>query len=152
LVLDLAHFIGRQGAALFATFCCISILANTPVTIDEIQYAPELLLFIKIYADTHKKTGDFWLTGSQMFHMMKNVKMPLWYGARYGIWDIVSRNSETAIKSPEGMFSEMLTGRVHNKPKKGAGIVGTVKNPKHLRAKDVHSVSSAFRINADLCQ
>ncbi len=44
-----------------------------PVLIDEIQYAPELLPYIKIYIDTHKKSGDFWLTGSQMFHMMKNV-------------------------------------------------------------------------------
>lgn len=48
-----------------------------PVLIDEIQYAPELLPFIKIYVDTHKKKGDFWLTGSQMFHMMKNVSESL---------------------------------------------------------------------------
>ncbi len=44
-----------------------------PVLIDEIQYAPELLSFIKIYVDEHKKKGDFWLTGSQLFHLMKNV-------------------------------------------------------------------------------
>lgn len=44
-----------------------------PVIIDEIQYAPEILPYIKIYADTHKRKGDFWLTGSQSFHMMKNV-------------------------------------------------------------------------------
>jgi predicted AAA+ superfamily ATPase len=44
-----------------------------PVLIDEIQYAPEILPYIKIYVDTHKRTGDFWLTGSQAFHMMKNV-------------------------------------------------------------------------------
>lgn len=44
-----------------------------PVIIDEIQYAPEILPYIKIYADTHKRKGEFWLTGSQSFHMMKNV-------------------------------------------------------------------------------
>lgn len=44
-----------------------------PVMIDEIQYAPEILPYIKMYVDTHKHKGDFWLTGSQMFHMMKNV-------------------------------------------------------------------------------
>jgi predicted AAA+ superfamily ATPase len=44
-----------------------------PVIIDEIQYAPELLDYIKIIADTNKNCGDFWLTGSQTFHLMKNV-------------------------------------------------------------------------------
>lgn len=37
-----------------------------PVMIDEIQYAPELLPYIKIMVDKRKKCGDFWLTGSQM--------------------------------------------------------------------------------------
>lgn len=44
-----------------------------PVIIDEIQYAPQILPYIKMHVDTHKQKGDFWLTGSQMFHMMKNV-------------------------------------------------------------------------------
>lgn len=44
-----------------------------PVAIDEVQYAPELFDYIKIYADTYKKNGDFWLTGSQTFYMMKHV-------------------------------------------------------------------------------
>lgn len=44
-----------------------------PVMIDEVQYAPELFDYIKIYADTHKTNGSFWLTGSQTFHMMKRV-------------------------------------------------------------------------------
>ena len=44
-----------------------------PVIIDEVQHAPELFDYIKIHADTHKKCGDYWLTGSQTFHLMKNV-------------------------------------------------------------------------------
>lgn len=44
-----------------------------PVLIDEVQYAPELFPYIKIIVDKRKKSGDFWLTGSQMFRMMKNV-------------------------------------------------------------------------------
>ena len=44
-----------------------------PVLIDEIQYAPELFDYIKIYADREKRCGDFWLTGSQTFRMMKQV-------------------------------------------------------------------------------
>jgi len=46
---------------------------SPPVIIDEVQYAPELFDYIKIYADTHKNCGDFWLTGSQTFHLMKSV-------------------------------------------------------------------------------
>ena len=44
-----------------------------PVLIDEVQYAPELFDYIKVYVDQKKQPGDFWLTGSQTFHMMKRV-------------------------------------------------------------------------------
>lgn len=44
-----------------------------PILIDEVQYAPELFDYIKIRADRDKRCGDFWLTGSQTFHMMKRV-------------------------------------------------------------------------------
>ena len=44
-----------------------------PVLIDEVQYAPELFDYIKVYGDREKKCGDFWLTGSQTFRMMKHV-------------------------------------------------------------------------------
>lgn len=46
---------------------------SPPVIIDEVQYAPELFDYIKIYADEHKVCGDFWLTGYQAFHVMKKV-------------------------------------------------------------------------------
>ncbi|MDR1532912.1 MAG: ATP-binding protein [Clostridiales bacterium] len=46
---------------------------SPPVLIDEIQYVPELFDYIKVYADANKICGDFWLTGSQTFHMMKRV-------------------------------------------------------------------------------
>lgn len=49
-----------------------------PVLIDEIQYAPELLPYIKAIVDSgNQKPGMFWLTGSQQFHMMKNVSESL---------------------------------------------------------------------------
>ena len=44
-----------------------------PVLIDEVQYAPELFDYIKVYVDREKHCGDFWLTGSQTFRMMKHV-------------------------------------------------------------------------------
>ena len=46
-------------------------LHRPPVLIDEIQYAPELLSYIKIAVDSGAKPGSFWLTGSQSFQLMK---------------------------------------------------------------------------------
>lgn len=54
-----------------------------PVLIDEIQYAPELLPYIKSLVDKENKPGMFWLTGSQQFHLMKNVSESL--AGRVGI-------------------------------------------------------------------
>lgn len=48
-----------------------------PVLIDEIQYAPELFTYIKIYVDTHYVSGAFWLTGSQIFKLMNGVQESL---------------------------------------------------------------------------
>lgn len=48
-----------------------------PVLIDEIQYAPGLLPYIKMAADRAGKPGLFWLTGSQQFHLMKGVSESL---------------------------------------------------------------------------
>ena len=48
-----------------------------PVLIDEIQYAPELLPYIKMAADRAGQTGLFWLTGSQQFHLMQGVSESL---------------------------------------------------------------------------
>lgn len=46
---------------------------ETPLIIDEIQYAPNILSYIKIAVDNSDKKGQYWLTGSQQFHLMKNV-------------------------------------------------------------------------------
>jgi predicted AAA+ superfamily ATPase len=48
-----------------------------PVFIDEVQYAPELFSYIKIHIDTYHNPGDFWLTGSQLFKLMKGVQESL---------------------------------------------------------------------------
>lgn len=52
-------------------------LHKPPVLIDEVQYAPELFTYIKIYVDSHHEAGDFWLTGSQVFKLMKGVQETL---------------------------------------------------------------------------
>jgi predicted AAA+ superfamily ATPase len=48
-----------------------------PALIDEIQYAPELLPYIKIAVDNDRRPGMYWLTGSQPFHLMKGVSESL---------------------------------------------------------------------------
>ncbi|MBP1583341.1 MAG: ATP-binding protein [Victivallales bacterium] len=44
-----------------------------PVTIDEVQYAPELFRHIKMCCDANGSPGLFCMTGSQQFHLMRNV-------------------------------------------------------------------------------
>ncbi len=48
-----------------------------PITIDEIQYAPGLLTYIKMIVDQDQTHGRFWLTGSQQFQLMKGVSESL---------------------------------------------------------------------------
>ena len=52
-------------------------LHRPPVLIDEVQYAPELFTYIKIHIDEHHTPGDFWLTGSQIFRLMRGVQESL---------------------------------------------------------------------------
>jgi len=52
-------------------------LHKPPMIIDEVQYAPELFTYIKIHVDTYHNPGDFWLTGSQIFSLMKGVQESL---------------------------------------------------------------------------
>ncbi len=78
-----------------------------PIIIDEIQYAPELLSFIKIRTDQAQQNGMYYLTGSQMFHMMRNIRESL--AGRVGILSMYSL-SKAEI---EGRESEpFLPGRI----------------------------------------
>ena len=45
--------------------------------LDEIQYVPEILSYIKMRIDRDRKPGKWVLTGSQQFHLMKNVSETL---------------------------------------------------------------------------
>ncbi|MDH7512057.1 MAG: ATP-binding protein [Clostridiales bacterium] len=48
-----------------------------PVIIDEIQYAPELLSYIKTRIDEHRKPGQWLFTGSQHFGLMQGISQSL---------------------------------------------------------------------------
>ena len=52
-------------------------LHKPPILIDEVQYAPELFVYIKIHVDKYHNAGDFWLTGSQVFKLMSGIQESL---------------------------------------------------------------------------
>ena len=103
-----------------------------PVLIDEIQYAPELFDYIKVYVDKYKQSGDFWLTGSQTFHLMKNVSESL--AGRAGVVRMLGlSNSEISgnhfppfTPDPQemirrnGLVAPMNTGQVFERIFKGS--------------------------------
>ena len=50
---------------------------SSPLVIDEIQYIPELLSYIKTRIDEKRKPGQWIMTGSQNFALMHNVTQSL---------------------------------------------------------------------------
>ncbi|MSR93711.1 ATP-binding protein [Clostridiaceae bacterium 68-1-5] len=52
-------------------------LHKPPILIDEVQYAPELFAYIKMNVDKNHEPGAFWLTGSQVFKLMRGVRESL---------------------------------------------------------------------------
>ena len=71
-----------------------------PVIIDEVQYAPELFTYIKIYVDKSRKNGLFWLTGSQKYHLMKGMQESL--AGRVAILNMLGFSYKEIIKKPRG--------------------------------------------------
>ncbi|MCD4655808.1 DUF4143 domain-containing protein [bacterium] len=49
----------------------------SPVILDEIQYAPELVSSIKRRVDSNRKNGMYILTGSQQWSVMRSISEPL---------------------------------------------------------------------------
>ncbi len=71
-----------------------------PIIIDEIQKAPELFEQIKIMCDESEERGQFWLTGSQQYKMMKNIRETL--AGRVGILELysLSKNEVEGLDFP----------------------------------------------------
>ena len=89
-----------------------------PLTIDEAQYAPQLFPYIKMSVDNSGKKGEFWLTGSQTFHSMKNVSESL--AGRIAIMSLspLSNSEISGVDSePFTTSGERLIGRIKNVPK-----------------------------------
>ena len=68
-----------------------------PVIIDKIQYAPNLLSYIKIICDNTNETGLFWLTGSQKIELMRGITETL--AGRMGVLEMNSFSYREITKS-----------------------------------------------------
>jgi predicted AAA+ superfamily ATPase len=83
-----------------------------PLIIDEFQYAPDILSYIKIIVDkkrleslennTQESNGLFYLTGSQAFQTMKNVTESL--AGRVGILDLYGLSTREINGVKEEIF------------------------------------------------
>lgn len=69
-----------------------------PLIIDEVQYAPELFSVIKMMVDKNKQPGQFWLTGSQKFHLMQGITESL--AGRVAVLDMLGM-SQAEIQQRE---------------------------------------------------
>jgi len=74
-----------------------------PVMIDEIQYAPELLPYIKMTVDRNLKPGMFWLTGSQQLHVMKGVSESM--AGRIGVVHLLGFSRRELGRAGKGFLS-----------------------------------------------
>ena len=80
----------------------------TPLFIDEVQYAPQLFPYIKMRVDKDKTRGQYWLSGSQLFDLMKNVTESL-AGRAWIIkmnsftYSEINQNKEKEIFDPENL-------------------------------------------------
>lgn len=79
-----------------------------PILIDEVQKAPILFERIKELCDETDKTGQFWLTGSQQYKMMSNVRESL--AGRVGILTLYSMTQKEKMgivdEKPPGFTPE----------------------------------------------
>ena len=97
---DLAH---RDPVLFFKQF-------RPPLLIDEIQYAPQLLPYIKMYVDETNSNGGFWLTGSQQYHLMKGVTESL--AGRVAIVNLLGFSQKERHQIPR-QSKPFLPGQTH---------------------------------------
>jgi predicted AAA+ superfamily ATPase len=111
----------NEGGLFFKTFI-------PPVVLDEVQYAPELFPYIKIIADETKQKKLFFMTGSQTFHLMKNVSESL--AGRIGIIQIL------------GLSLREIKGRKFNLPflPTGGYLEQSEKDAEELSQEEIWSI------------
>ena len=78
-------------------------LHKPPILIDEVQYAPELFPYIKLIVDKEQTKGDFWLTGSQVFSLMRGVQESL--AGRVALLSLSSLSQTEVYGGEEEIFT-----------------------------------------------
>ncbi len=92
-----------------------------PLLIDEIQYAPNLLPYIKMEVDKNRKSGMFWLTGSQQFHLMKGISESL--AGRVGVINLLGfSRTELAGQSGDSRPFLPTPDDIDSRTKKGVNL------------------------------
>lgn len=84
---------------------------DRPVILDEIQYVPEILPYLKMRIDRNRdETGKWLLTGSQRFQLMKNVSESL--AGRIAILELLPFNLlETGVERIADLESLIWVGQ-----------------------------------------
>ena len=91
-------------------------LHKPPILIDEVQYAPELFTYIKIYVDSHQEPGAFWLTGSQVFKLMRGVQESL--AGRVAVLSMTSLSQSEMSGAPMSPFKINLDSLLSREKKR----------------------------------
>ncbi len=97
------------------------------VLIDEIQQAPDLLPLVKLTVDRSGRMGQFWLTGSQQFDLMKGVSESL--AGRVAVLELLP-------------FS--YAERMHVSDDRSPWYPGLESAPERILRADLHSVFAAI--------
>jgi predicted AAA+ superfamily ATPase len=87
---------------------------HPPVLIDEVQYAPELFPYIKIQVDKNHTPGEFWLTGSQIYKLMRGVQESL--AGRVALLNLFSLSQSEVEERNEPQFTVELSSLTERKP------------------------------------
>jgi predicted AAA+ superfamily ATPase len=101
-----------------------------PVIIDEVQYAPQLFSAIKLHVDRHKINGQFWLTGSQKFQLMRGITESL--AGRVAIVDLLGLSQaelqgRAALSQPFIPTTAWIThARQHAQPQSLPNVFGRI--------------------------
>ena len=99
-------------------------LHKPPVLIDEVQYAPELFTYIKIHVGKNHAPGAFWLTGSQVFKLMRGVQESL--AGRVAVLSLTSLSQAEicgGIMEPFTIDMEALSVRKGNREEADARVI-----------------------------
>jgi predicted AAA+ superfamily ATPase len=106
-----ARMLAKMDPALFLS------RYTPPLLIDEIQFAPELLPYIKMDADGSDENGRYWLTGSQMFHSMRDVSESL--AGRAGVINLLglsNREIDGKASAPFNTNPSWIMERMESAP------------------------------------